>query len=250
VLHRHRLLLLLAFLSSCQEETESDLDRSNWTSAVSLQNRGEFDEALKTYREIARQTASDSLRSKAELEIGRVEVALIKRDRAIARLGRLSDQVDVRTLMAVERDIDSVVLDFQGTVFEDAIQDRAQGARTDARARHAKRRDVERGAVTNLVDRGEFAAALAALREIESGRRAQDRLDVAELLALVRTESESKADEILSAFEDRLGRSDDEAVAWLDEAMAPFRGTRAYARLLAARLASAPAVSEEPEDGG
>lgn len=239
---RHLTLALAAVLSlaGCTEEEQTDTDRDEWTAAVGLQNQGRFEEAAARYRALVRSTKNEGLAAKAELEIGRIEVALAGRDRALQRLAKLPAQLDVRQLPAVLSAIDVIVLEFEGTMFADEIADRAHAARLAARTRHEEQRSVERGAVDELLTRGEFTAALDLLRRIESKRTVHDRRDVAEMLAATRTSSEAAADAALAEFKLRAERDEGEAVAWIDRQMVPFRGTRAYARLLAARLAAQP----------
>ncbi len=248
---------LIAALSAClalaacaDAPSETEADRAEWTAAVRLQDQGRLDDALARYRSLVRTTESEALAARAELEIGRIEVALVERDRALARLAALPGELDVRLPSDVEREIDSITTRFEETAFAELVADRAVAARQEVRRRHEEQRALERGAVDELVGRGEFAAALDLLRRLESKRTENDRRDVAEMLASVRTASETAADALLAALESRAEADPAAAATWIAERMEPFRGTRAYARLLSARLALRPPTGGTDDAGG
>ncbi|MFG0320697.1 MAG: hypothetical protein ACF8XB_25715 [Planctomycetota bacterium JB042] len=241
----------LALAACADAPSETEADRAEWTAAVRLQDQGRLDDALARYRDLARTTESEALAAKAALEIGRIEVALVERDRALERLAALPGEVDVRLPADVEREIDAIADRFEETAFAEVVSDRAVAARQEVRRRHEERRALERGAVDELLARGEFSAALDLLRRVESKRTEDDRRDVAEMLASVRTASEAAADALLADLDSRAEADPAAAAAWLAERMGPFRGTRAYARLLSARLAlRPPPAGETPAEEG
>lgn len=169
--------------------------------------------------------------------LAQVETALIRRDRALERLQDATSLVDTVTLDVVQNEISKIVDEFRGTPFERIVEDRAVAARQLAKQRLADTQTHEMQIVQALVDREEFSGALHQLRQIELNRTDTANDDIVAALLSIREQADQAADQILSEFRQR--QSDKSvALTWLDTQLPRFQGTRAYARLFAARLES------------
>ena len=249
--------LWTVLLAACGQDSERSPEMQEYLEAVELQNSGSLESALASYKHLLQQCDDRNIRAKAELGQAQIESAFESKDRALTQLREVTAQIDHRSLRAVQEQITGIVTGFMETPFEDEIRGAAQAARMRAVELDGQRRQVETGVARNLIERGQFGAAMEYLRELESGRLANDRRDIAEALASLRLESDRSAEQLLTEFESLGKQNLDQAAGLLDEQMPRFVGTRAHARLLEARLQIASTVplkrsepgNETPEDG-
>jgi len=239
---------------ACSRQPAAAPDTSALGEAVRLQEDHRFEDAMAAYERLLRSTEDREIRAKAELGVAVIQRALDRRDRALKSLEDLPAEVDHLALAAVEYQIRAVMTEFEGTSFAAEVRAAGLAALTHAAENAERHRGVQARAVAALVDRGEYTGALEYLRTLEAERAPTDRRDIAEMLVNVRLRSDEDADRVLESFHSRLESDPRGAVAFLDEEMARFRGTRAYARLLDARLradsklpASPPEEDEEEQ---
>jgi len=231
------LIAVCTLFPGCVEDPIPDHEIQAYEAALDLQASGDYDGARDAWRSLKSSARDHRVRAKVELGLAQVETALIRRDRALERLQDAPALVDTVTLAVVEDEISKIAEEFRGTPFERIIEDRAVAARQAARLRTADSQTHEMQVVQALVDREEFAGALRQLRQIELNRNSPDNGDIVAALLSIRDHAEQAADRILDDFRQR--QSDPAAaLTWLDTQLPRFRGTRAYARLFAARLES------------
>jgi len=242
------LLVCVLLLSACGQDPQRSATMQSYLEAVALQESGSLEAALSAYQRLLEDCDDRNIRAKAELGQAQIELAFESRDRALLQLRALPDQTDHRSLESVEEQINGIVTGFIETPFETELRAAAHAARLRAAELHGRRRRLELDVVQNLAERGQFGAALETLRGLETGRRADDRKDIAEMLVRLRQESDRSAELLLAEFESLREQQIVQAAALLDEQMPRFTGTRAHARLLEARLQIASKVPLEPPE--
>ncbi len=233
---------------ACAKSPVSEVDRQRYVEAVALQNAGRLGDALPIYSELVRGAESASIRAKAELEASKIEVAIEDRDRSLNHLDALASQVDVQSLAFIEGEIDRVVARYAETPFANEIQTKGNEARGETRRRHESAREVQRTAVRELIARGRFDAAVELIRRIETERPSKDRNDLVGLLVEVHETSDSVADARTRQFDAAHATDPVAAVRALKNDLAAFRGTRAYARLLAVYEQHSAELPAEPAE--
>lgn len=240
-------VIAVTALIGCGSERTPATEMATYRAAVRLQEQGSFDEALEGYRGLRAGTRDRRMRAKVDLAIAQIEMATARRDRAIRALEALPDQVAERPLAAIEAEIRGRVAEFDGTAFHSVMADREVVTLQDARRRWTELRNRDMQAADNLIERGEFAAALVYLRELEAHRPAGDREDIAVRLESVARGSAAAADRLLG--ETTPARPPGQ-ISTIEEAMPRFRGTDAYARLLEAKLDAAGDALAAPATSG
>ncbi|MFH0944280.1 MAG: hypothetical protein V2A76_03705 [Planctomycetota bacterium] len=246
-------ILGLLLVPSCGRGEDRSPEMESYLLAVEKQNSGSFESALSDYRALLKNCEDRTIRARAELGLAQIETAFEQRDRALKRLQELPKEVDRRTLHSVAEQIDGILHSFTGTPFETEVRGAALAARNAAEDRRREIKKVEKDVAVNLMDRGDFNAALEYLRQVESEQVPDDLRDIAELLAMVRLRSEARADEVLSKARKLAPTDPVRAAAILDEAVPKYVGTRAHARLLKERMALAnqvPLSDSKQTDGG
>ncbi len=245
------LALCAALLSACGSRGLPPEERAALEQAVALQQQGRFEEAMSIYRGLLRQSASREIQARAELGLARVQHGIEWRDLKLKELRELGEQGGERTLESIQHRVQIILDEFAETGFADEGHAAAAAALARAREKLHLSREIQAGAVQELIERGQFTGALDYLCGLESKRALSDRRDIADLLVRVRLRSEEDATRVLAEFRARREQDPEAAVLYLDAEMGRFRGTRPYATLLEARLQAGPRPPPaKKEEGG
>lgn len=245
--------LAAALFAGCGSDPEVNPDRQAYLAAVELQNVGRYAEALDEYQRLGRGSDDREIRAKADLCAARIRVAFDRRDRAVARLGKLATMADRLPLDTIDEQISNILSGFQDTPFQQEVHDAGTAARLAAKERRNKIRELQTGALTELIERGEYSGALEYLRQVEAKRPATDRNDIPALLEQVRVASEADVERFLDRLGGEFKRDPEAALDRLEQQLNRFAGTTARRRLLQwrdERAGKAPATRESGATSG
>lgn len=241
--------LAAALLAAGCSRAEVDPALESLRAIEQLERSGDLATALARYRELAG-AGSEVARIHAELGAARAAADLARRDRAQSDLDSIVAKAASTPPKIVRERIHAIAAGFGGSGLEADMRDRAAAALAAAESAVASSRTRLAETVRAIAARGEYLAAVDSLCAAERERSPDDRNDVRALLEEVATAAETDADAILATFWAAAGAAPGDAAAVLTRQLPRFRGTAAYARLLAARLQVDPPFFAPPEGSG